>query len=187
MKNGTFVDRLTAILVEHGVIPEKEVAAIHEGFAKAEKAQFDDFLLEEGLIDADVLLQALSEYYKVPSFDVRNHFFDTHLIHMFPKDFLLRNAIIPLERDENMLIVVASNPQQDGLEAALGEYVSYDINFYVGIRRGITDAVQEFYDRAPTQVIEDIDLREERRLEREKDKKVAVDEVIEQDKYKKPW
>lgn len=186
-KKETFVDRLTAILVAQGVIPAAEVAGIHAGFSRSSLDQFDDFLIEEGLVEPDDLLKALAEFYQVPSFDVRDHFFDQHLIHMFPKDFLLRNGIIPLERDENMLIVVASAPETPGLEAAINEFVSYDINFYVGIKEAITDAVKEFYDRAPTQVVEDEDIKEERRLEQDKEKTVDVDETITEDEYKKSW
>jgi hypothetical protein len=176
-KKGSFADQITALLVKQGAIAKKEVPSIHRNFAQSAQEQFDDFLLEEGLVDAGALLKALSELYRVPSYDVTDYFFDTHLLHMFPKDFLLRNAIIPLQRDENMLIVVASVPEAEGLESAIGEFVSYDINFYVGIRRDICDAVKEFYDKALTQVQEDEDLRQER-LERMNEKRTEEEDEI---------
>jgi hypothetical protein len=37
----------------------------------------------------------------------------------------------------------------------------------VGIRRDICDAVKEFYDLSPSDVQDDMDLREERHLEHE--------------------
>ena len=76
---------------------------------------------------------------------------------MFPKDMLLRNAIIPLEVDENMMIMVASEPDDPELLFEIGEYVSYDIQFYVGLGRDICDAVKEFYDKSDTEDTEDED------------------------------
>ena len=80
----------------------------------------------------------------------------------FPKDFLLRNAIIPLTVDVNTLVVIASQPEKDGLESSIREHVSYDINYNVGLRRNINDAVKEFYDKALTEVPADRDPRKER-------------------------
>jgi hypothetical protein len=164
----TYVDELTATLVKLGFFPKNEGEAIKENFRDSDQAVFDSFLLEEGLIERDELLRALSIHYQVQSFDVVGYFFESFLLHKFPKDFLLRNAIIPLEVDENMLIMVASEPELPGLTVEINEFVSYDIQFYVGIEEDITDAIKEFYDQAPTQAIpEDQDLREERLAERQ--------------------
>ena len=158
----TFVDRLTTILVQKKMIASKEGVNIKKAFQEAEQAQFDVFLLEEGLVEADDLLEALSEFYHVPAFDVIDYFFDTFELRKFPKDFLLRHAVIPLEVDENMLVMVASEPEKPGLESEIREYVSYDIVFNVGLRRDICNAIKEFYDEAPTEVKHDEDLREGR-------------------------
>ncbi len=179
-KKGSFVDQITAVLVQQGTLAKKEVPAIHRNFAQAAQAQFDDFLLDEGLVEPEDLLKALSALYQVPFYDVTDYFFQRHLLRMFPKDFLLRNAIIPLERDENMLVVIASEPEKEGLENVIGQYVSYDINFFVGIRRDICDAVKEYYDKALTQVEEDQDSREER-LERFKEAGIEESEQEDED------
>ncbi len=162
-----FVQKLTDILVKKEKIPADEAEDLKKAFEKSENDQFDDFLLAEGLVQEPDLLEALSDYFRVPSFDVTGHFFDAHQIHMFPKDFLLRNGVIPLEVDENIMVVVASEPEKSGLESSLRDFVSYDITFYVGIRRDITDAVKEFYDESLSQEPQDIDMREERRQEKD--------------------
>ena len=67
--------------------------------------------------------------------------------------------------DENMMIMVAANPDNSELLFEIGQNVSYDIRFYVGIARDICDAVKEYYDKADTQdVEEDEDLRQEHLL-----------------------
>lgn len=166
-KKETFAAELAAVLVEYHGMTAKVAEDIQRSFAESDNESFDDFLLAEGLIEKEDLLDALSRYYKVPSFDVDGYFFQTLLLHEFPKDFLLRHEMIPLEVDEDILVLIAANPQKDGLIHAIGDFVSYDVTFYVGITRDICDAVKEFYDKSVTQVQTDEDLDEEHDEENE--------------------
>ncbi|MCA9770259.1 hypothetical protein KC460_02725 [Candidatus Dependentiae bacterium] len=155
MAQETFVQKFADILVKQGSIEAKDLETIHVSFADAPQDYFDDFLLEEGLVEESDLLRALSTYYQVPALDVTGQFVDTFLLRKFPKDFLLRNVILPFEVDGDMLIVVANQPEQEGLESAIREYVSYDVAYMVGLRKDITDAIKEFYDRSLTESTDD--------------------------------
>ncbi len=152
------------VLVDLKYITPQDSVKLLANYNESDVDQFDDFLLSEGILEQEELLQALSQYYQVPSFDVVGYFFETHYLRMFPKDMLLRNEIIPLQVDENMMIMVAANPDNPELLFEIGENVSYDIRFYVGIARDICDAVKEYYDKADTEDVEDEDLREEHLL-----------------------
>lgn len=157
----TFEVGLLRILVELKTITAEDAIALIKSFHESDVDQFDDFLLSEGIIDEEKVLEALSKYYQVPSFDTVGYFFERHLVRMFPKDMLVRNEIIPLEVDENMMIVVASRPDNPDLLFEIGENVSYDIRFYVGIGRDIIDAAREFYDKSDTEDSQDQDIHEE--------------------------
>src|SRR5687767_5092814 len=139
------------VLVNLKFITSDDAIKLMLTYNESDVDQFDEFLLSEGIIEKEQLLEALSRYYQVPSFDVVGYFFETHLLRMFPKDVLLRNEIIPMQVDENMMIVVAANPHNADLLFEIGENVSYDIRFHVGIARDICDAVKEYYDKADTQ------------------------------------
>lgn len=140
------------ILLSNNVISSDESAAIAHNFSLSDHDSLITFLREEGIVEEGKLLEALSMYYQVPSFDVVGQFFDHELVRKFPKGFLLRNGIIPLECDENILIVIAHNPDDPNLLSKIGEHVSYDIQFRVGFEVDIWDAVKEFYDSSLTQV-----------------------------------
>jgi len=159
-----FEAEFLAVLVELKFIVSEDAINLLKTYDESDVDQFDEFLLSEGILEQDQLLEALSEYYQVPSFDVVGYFFETHLVRMFDKDMLLRNEIIPLQVDENMMIVVAANPNNPELLFEIGENVSYDIRFYVGVARDICDAVKEYYDKADTQDSQDQDIREEQIL-----------------------
>lgn len=153
MKRGeTFVEGLTRILVLQNVLKEADAPGLIKEFKDRSKAAFDEFLLEGGFVSREELLKALSTYYQVDSFDALGHFFDHQTLRMFPKDFLVRNVIIPLEHDDNIMIMVAGNPQDADLLPRIGEYVSYDIAFNVGLDQDIIDAVREYYDPSPAYV-----------------------------------
>src|SRR5436190_24344524 len=111
----SFEAGLLTILVKMRVIAAEDALSIEQSFHDSDVDQLDDFLLSEGIVDEENLLQALSEYYQVPAFDVVGYFFERQYVRMFPKDMLLQNVIIPLEVDENIMVVVTSRPDNPDL------------------------------------------------------------------------
>ena len=146
-----FAKALTTILVKNKIFSQEEADSLQKAFKESSKPSFDYFLLEEGLIQKEDLLKALSEHYQVPYFDASGFFFQTFLLKKFPKDFLLRNGIIPIQQDGNMLMMLASSPENPELLPKIGEHVSYDIRFRVGLMRDIIDAIQTYYEPSVTE------------------------------------
>lgn len=163
----TFVDKLVAILVKNHVVSEQEGQIYCEQFHDSDHDSFDEFLIEEGLVSKEDLLGALSTYYQLPALDATGYLFDSELVRNFPKDFLLRNEIIPVELEEEILVVAAAHPDDEVLLSNIGNFVDTDIQFNVGLARDITDAVKEFYDKSPTEEPEDLDLDQERKEQEE--------------------
>lgn len=172
----TFAQALCDILVKHQVISSTESRAMHRVFKESEKEQFDDFLLEEGLVEEAPLLRALAEHFQVPPVDVVGYFFDHTLLKNFPKDFLLQRRIIPLELDSSIVVMVASRPDNAELLPDIGKYVSADVQFRVGLGRDIEDAIKEYYDPSLTEPQND-----DYDPEIEHDEKEALKEVLAQD------
>ncbi len=157
----SFEEKLCGILVKNGQITAQEALDLQKDFVGRSKEAFDDFLLSEEIILKEDLLQALSECYEVPAFNTVGHFFKRDLLVQFPKDFLLRHAIVPLEREGNVLAVIASDPDHSDCLAEMGEYVSDDIRFFVGIKQDIFDAIEEYYEESPFNSEGEIDPYEE--------------------------
>ncbi len=163
-----FAQAISAILAKNKVISTSEAEGLQKGFSQSSHDWFIEFLLEEAFVDKEETLKALSSYYQVPFFDVEGYFFDHLLVRDFPKDFLLRNNIIPVEIDEDILMIAASDPGNADLLPALRKYTSDDIQFYVGIARDIEDAVKEYYDKSLTDdydLVEDLESADEERKE----------------------
>lgn len=162
-KSETFVEALCRILAKQHAISSTDAKALKKAFYDRSQGSFDDFLISENLVTRPVLLNALSEYYTLPAFDVEGYFFDHRLLREFPREFLIRNEIIPLERDDNTLIVIASNPNNEDLLPEIGRIASYDIQFMVGLGQDIVGAIEEFYDKSLTALSPEDDLYQQDR------------------------
>lgn len=147
-KDVSFVQRLTTSLLANQAITQKEADSLVTMFHDRAKGKIDNFVLDEGMVEREELLKALSDVYQVPYFDVHGYFFEHDLLATFPKDVLISKGIIPLQVDEDILIVVASNPEDPELLDVIGNSVSYDVQFNVGIRRDIVEAIEEYYDQS---------------------------------------
>lgn len=174
----SIVQKFIASLVKNQAITSAQAGEFESIYATNNDALVE-LLLSEGIVTRRDVLIALGQSYQVPWFDVTGYFFDHQLVHVFPKDFLLRNSIIPLMIDEDELIIVAAQPSDD-LLPQFGEYVSWDIQFHVGIRRHIEDAVKEFYDESIVyDTPEDLDLEQERRMAQKETEIEEADDDIE--------
>lgn len=169
-KQKTYVDKLSEILLKAKAIGPEEMRTYHNQFEQSDHDSFDYFLISEGLVSKENLLNALSTYYQVPPVDVEGYYIDPVLIRNFPKDFLLRNEIIPLEMDDDFLVVAAADPSDDYLLSQLGKFTSEDIQFQVGLSTEIVDTIEEYYDKAVTEVPEDIDVDQEKAEQEEFEK-----------------
>ncbi len=172
----TFAKALTEILVGLKAITPDLARGMEDAFGRSSEEEFDNFILQEGFVNREQLLEALATYYKVPAIDVTGEFFDSLLLRNFPLDFLVRNAIIPMQEDENMLVVVAAEPEREGLESAIRTFSRFDVLYRVGLRQDIIDAAREYYDKAVNEVPEDQDLHTEHNEEMDAYGKVLKEE-----------
>src|SRR5690349_751018 len=80
-----FEKEITALLLARKSLSPKEASALSHAFERSDSDQFDEFLLDKNIVPESALLDALADYYQVPSFDVVGYFFDTFLLRKFPK------------------------------------------------------------------------------------------------------
>lgn len=174
--NEAFIDAIIKILIKNKAVKPQEGPNLKRLFLMRSDAAFEEFLIDENIVEKEDILKALSEYYNVPALDVEGEFFEHELVTMFPKDVMLRYCFIPYEHDGDILMVVAGTPDDPDLPDTIGRYVSYDVQFMVGYFEDILDQVEDTYDEPVTEEEEDEDLRAE------KGEKQEVEELSEEDK-----
>lgn len=144
-----YAPALADILYRQKVLSQKDAQALAKDFVQGDPAQLNYFLLDEGLVTKHDLLKALAQYYQVPFFDVRGYQFNHDLLAFFPQELLVRNAMAPIEFDGAILTVVAGQPDVAELREMLRAYVTYHIEFRVGITRDIVDEIRAYYETPP--------------------------------------
>lgn len=163
-----FVQQLLSILEKQHVIAADMGSELQRLFKKSSKESFDAFLLEEGFVQRTDLLQALSQLYNVPAFDVVGAFFDHELLRKFPQEFLINNCCIPSEvMNDEILIMIVSRPDDETLYEKISVYVSYFVQNMVGIESDIIQAIEEFYDPS-LQVVDNFDFMDEEQEQEDK-------------------
>lgn len=156
MRHRQAIEEISAILVRRHRIPFTEIQELRKTFNSQEELSFEEFILDQGIISKSDLLQALGEYYRVTAIDVIGEFFDHYLVTLFPKDILLLHYFIPYSREGDLLTVIAADPSDPHLAVVIGQYISHNINFMVGMANDIHEAIEEFYDRSDTYQPNDI-------------------------------
>jgi hypothetical protein len=154
-QDNMFVHSLLSILQEHKVLKPSEIKALEKGFGERSNINFEEFLIDEGIVDKADMLKALSTYYNVPPIDVVGIFFKNHLLNMFSVEVMKRLGFIPYRHEGDILQVIAYNPQHPELLSIIGQYVSYEVTFMVSIYGDIFDAIEEFSVHSPTEMDDD--------------------------------
>lgn len=180
--NEAFIDELIKILNRNKALKTHDATTLKRLFGKRSDVAFEEFLIDEDIVEKEDLLTALGEYYNVPSFDVEGAYFEHQLIKMFPKDIMLRYTFIPYEKEGDILMVVAATPDDPELPDIIGRYVSYDVQFMAGYFEDIIDQVEDVYDEPVTDEEEDEDIREEKEERREAEELSEIDKLTEEDK-----
>lgn len=145
------IDQLCEILQKNKALSAQDAQGLKHAFADRSGSSLAEFLLQDGLVEKKDLLQALQEYYKTNAVDVTGLELNHHLVHMFPKDVMLRNIFVPWDREGDVLSVIAADPRDPQLPEIIGQFVSYDVAFVAGLAREIIDAVEDYYDESLTE------------------------------------
>ena len=141
------IEGILNILCDRHIFKREDAAELEKQFRRSEIERFEDYLIDEDLVDKSDLLAALKQYYNVPAIDVMGESFDHDLLTKFPQDVLLRNCCIPYRQDGPLLFMIAADPTDENLDEILGKFVSYDFEYFVGIPRHIDMMIKDFYQK----------------------------------------
>lgn len=152
-----YTQALGEILCRRGALSKEDAQSFKKDFKGTDREQFNYFLIDEGIVSKEELLSALSEYYEAPFFDVRGYQFNHELLALFPKDFLIAHAVIPIEFDGAILTMVTGRPDGPELTEKIQRYTQHHIEYRVGIVRDIVDEARAYYESPPDESDLEID------------------------------
>ncbi len=141
--------RLAAFLTLQRLIPQEQLETALE-LLKTRGGYLSEVLVSRGLMAEDDVAFALSQEFDVPLLSSQNGSMrpsdDQDLKKLIPKQFALRNVILPFSRDGNVFTCVMFNPLDVMLVDELRKITGCDINTVVATKSDILRAIEEFYD-----------------------------------------
>ena len=143
---------LVEILLRTTALDEEKLAEARRVQAAGRGRRLVDVLVEEGLVSAEEVLDALSQQLAIPVRpSIRPEAVDETLIERVPIGFAKSHAILPLQRDPDGTVVVAvSNPLELGpLDDLRLLFDGAEVRIELATQRTILGAINEVYDRGP--------------------------------------
>jgi type IV pilus assembly protein PilB len=101
--------RLGDIMVEHGDLTVDQLQYAIDKL-KSTGQRFGEICLNDGLITEEVLVKALAEQFGLDYIDLQGFRIDEGLLNSFPPDTMYRFHFVPLEQQEDVLVVAISDP-----------------------------------------------------------------------------
>ncbi|MFB6346132.1 MAG: GspE/PulE family protein [bacterium] len=137
-------ERLGDILVSAGIISEEE---LQQGIDRQQETgdKLGKSLIDLGLISGVELAAALSTQLNIPYVRLTDYELDRELITTIPKNLARNRQIIPIEENEQKLVVAVADPLDiaslDEVEMMTGK----DIEPVIAVESEIVEALNEFY------------------------------------------
>ncbi|QSV45261.1 GspE/PulE family protein [Geobacter benzoatilyticus] len=97
------------ILVERGALNPEDLPFVVEKL-KVTSKRFGEICVEEGFITEEALALALSEQYGIEYVDARGMRPNETILNTLPPDAIYRYRFVPLEEQENSLVILISDP-----------------------------------------------------------------------------
>ncbi|KHF40952.1 GspE/PulE family protein [Halalkalibacter okhensis] len=136
--------RLGDLLVDAGLLQEKQLNEALD--AKASDQKLGDALLELGFITEQQLIEALEIQLGIEQISLYRYPIDVNLMKVVPKEFAIRNKLIPLKLDGNQLLVAMADPMDYFAIDDLRMLTGYQIDTAIATKDEITQAIDRHYN-----------------------------------------
>ncbi len=137
----TFIRKMLGdILISLGAMTPAEVDLIL-GKMESSDLRFGETAIQEGIINADVLAQALAEQFRLPYVDIEMCELDGELLSSITSSLFLKYNFLPIRRDAEQLIIAVADPTNvtalDELELTLDCLLQVQVASFAKIKKFI--------------------------------------------------
>jgi type IV pilus assembly protein PilB len=148
MKKDSPDTRLAGFLLEQRLISKEQLQKAFEVQAD-EGGHLGEVLVRKGLVSEDDVAFAISGQFKVPLLSSKTGAIrpaeDQNLEKLISRQFALRNTILPLSREGNILTCVMFDPLDFMLIDELRKITGLEVNPIVATKSDIVRTIEEFY------------------------------------------
>ncbi|MFH1946864.1 MAG: GspE/PulE family protein [Candidatus Magasanikbacteria bacterium] len=121
--------KLKSILLAENYIT-KENVLVAEDYARAHNTTIRDYLLSEGIMDKNLLGQAIAEYFKVSYVDLSKMKIGEDVLHLVPELVARKKGIIAISLDQGILKIGMTDPTDLEMIHLLEKRVGVEVQPY---------------------------------------------------------
>ncbi len=142
--------RLGELLLKEGIINQAQLEkAIN--IQRQEGGRLGEIFVKLGILKEEQVVEILGKQLNIPYFNLGSELkpaVEQNLEQLIPKDFALRNTVLPLSRTLRSLTVVMADPLELILIDNLRKLTGCEINPVIATRSDIFKAVENFYGKS---------------------------------------
>jgi type IV pilus assembly protein PilB len=136
--------RLGEILVEMGIITEEQVQTALK-VQKKEGGLLGAVLIKlEYVTDSDIAI-ALAKQDAIPYLSAQNCDVNVEVLSFVEPLFALRHQCLPIDKIENVLLLLTADPTQYSVIEELEKKTGMDVQLFVGIEAELKQAIKRYY------------------------------------------
>jgi type IV pilus assembly protein PilB len=143
--------RLGELFIKEGLINASQLEKA-VGIQRQEGGRLGEILVKLGFIKEERLVAVLGKQLNIPFFSLGTGMLkpavDQGLERLIPKDFALKNSVLPLSRTLRSITVAVPDPLDVILLDNLRKLTDCEINPVIASRSDIAKAIEEFYGKA---------------------------------------
>ena len=142
--------RLGESLLKEGVITQQQLEQAIK-LQKQEGGRLGEILIRLGMIKEEQLVIALGKQLNIPYFSLGsdlNPAAEQNLMELVPKEFAIRNTVLPLSRHLGSLTVAMFDPLDLILIDNLRKLTSCEVNPVIAAKSDINKAIEKFYGKS---------------------------------------
>ncbi len=135
--------QLSEILLKGGYIRSEDMSKAFESIAQNGGTLLDQLYYLDLLSD-DILGQALSEYFKIPYWDLNNKLPSSEIATSLPNEIIEKYKVIPVKKSANVLTIAVSDPELiTQLTSEVGVIdSSFKLEFVLSLSEDIESAIR---------------------------------------------
>lgn len=102
-------------------------------------------LVEQDILTVGELLNVLSRIYNIPYIQLNDVDIEDKVLRMIPKDFIIRNLVLPIRTEEKKLYIAISHPDNMNIIRELEFITSKDISPVIAFEWDIINKINKLY------------------------------------------
>ena len=146
------------VLLSKGLIDDRQLDRAIELQKSASGKRLGDILVDLGYVNEKTIAESLAEQLNIPYLDLRSYRIDPKAAALVDQNYARRNSVLPIDFQNNMLVVATSDPLAFYVFDELHNLTGYEISVASVTKSALASIIERTYSDAVVQTAaEDLD------------------------------